>query len=84
MKVRKGVGVMSKDGVTPWAAGTLHYNYLRDGHMWKAPVTYSMSDMATLIAWLYEGKIESVELIDLNNVKHTYELTAAEKRALSK
>lgn len=84
MKVRKSTGVMSKDGVTPYAAGTLHYTQATERGLMYCPADYTVNNLAHCIAALYEGKIESVELIDTDNRKYVYELTAAEKRALSK
>lgn len=79
MKFRKGTGVMSKDGVTPWAAGTLQY---KQGN-WQSPVDYTMHNMALLIAALHEGKIDNVKLIDTDNRQFVYELKAAERRKLN-
>jgi hypothetical protein len=84
MKVRKGKGVLCKDGKTPWAAGTLQYTQRTATGTWNSPADYTMTNMALLIAALHEGKIDAVELIDHDNNKFVYELRAAEKRALTK
>jgi hypothetical protein len=83
MKVRKGKGVLAKDGKTPWAPATLHYTEKRGEASWMCPVDYTMTNMALLIAALHEGKIETVELIDRDNNKFVYELRAAEKRRIA-
>jgi hypothetical protein len=80
MKVRKGKGVMSKDGRTPFAAGTLHYT----SGSWKSPASFTMHNMALLIEGLHKGTVDQVQLIDRDNTQYIYELRAAEKRALQK
>lgn len=84
MKVRKSKGVLAKDGKTPWAAGTLHVvDRDTDGGKWCTPSGYSMTSLALCMMRLAGGKVDSVELIDENNDKYVFELTAEEKRRLA-
>lgn len=64
LKIHKSKGVMSKDGITPWAAGTLHATSCEG---WMSPYQYSMPALVYLIDGLLRGQYTEIELIDTNN-----------------
>ena len=60
IKIKTGKGVMSKDGKTPFAAGTMFYT--QDG--WKSPMAF---DVHNLMAALMQPTVDEVQIIDQNN-----------------
>lgn len=74
LKIKKGKGVMSKDGVTPWAAATLHATQSTNGAKWKSPYQYSMASLVYLIDGVTKGNYTEVELIDEKNRQFTISL----------
>lgn len=61
LRLELGKGVMSKDGTTPFAAGTMHYT-TQDG--WKHPAELSWKNLALLLA---EPSVSEIEIIDEEN-----------------
>jgi len=65
IRVKHGKGVMSKDGTTPFAAGTIHATN-RLGFM--SPYIYSPTTVAVLLA---DDSIMEIQVIDMDNVQST-------------
>ena len=61
LRLQLGKGVLSKDEITPFAAGTMHYT-TRDG--WKHPARLSWKNLALLLA---EPSVSEIEIIDEEN-----------------
>lgn len=61
MKVKIGKGVMSKDGKTPYAAGTLHFTRNTG---WKSPADLSFYNIGVL---LKDDSVLEIQIIDEKN-----------------
>jgi hypothetical protein len=69
LKLKMGKGVLSKDGKTPFAPGTLHYS--KDG--WHCPADLTWKNLATLIeAMLTDESYTEIQLIDHDNTQYTW------------
>jgi hypothetical protein len=77
VKRRHGKGVMSKDGRTPWAAGTLHAT---TNAGFKSPYDLSYKNVVELFAAMMQPNptIVEIQIIDENNVESVIGLRAAE------
>ena len=65
MKHTRSTGVLAKDGITPFAPGTLHV-ITKDG--WKTPLAYTPEAM--MYAFVSDDVTEIV-LINTDNEQHT-------------
>jgi len=82
MKTTRGKGVLAKDGKTPFAACTLHVTHQSGGTTWTRHEAYTMTNLLDQVLALSKGEIDSIQLIDENNVRTVLKRTADEDRSL--